>query len=82
MNGAFNILDLLWAQGDQTLREAVFGYGGNAIQISGTFPGHPFVSSQDYFRRDMAHTGSNWCKRYAAYPGIKYETGFGRRGLP
>ena len=82
MNGIFNIFESLGTQGDQTLPQAVFGYDGNAIQVSGAFPGHPIISSQNYFRGDMADTGSNWCKRYAACPVIKYETGFRRRGLP
>ena len=69
MNGAFNILHLLWAQGDQTLPQAVFGDGGNRIQVSSAFPGHLVISSQNYFRGDMADTGSDWCERYAGLSG-------------
>ncbi len=82
MNSIFNTLAFLVAQAGQTFSEAASGDGDNGIQVKSAFPGHPVVSSQNYFSGDTADTGSNWCERCAACPAIKYETWFRRRGLP
>ncbi len=82
MNGILNTSEFLVAQAGQTLPEAVFGDGDNGIQASSAFPGHPVISSQNYFRGDTADTGSNWCERYAACPVIKCGTAFRRKVLP
>jgi len=83
MNSIFNTFESLGVQAGQTFSEAASGDGDNGIQVKSAFPGHPVVSSQNYFRGDTAHTGRVIGASVApACPVIKYETGFRRRGLP